>query len=111
MRRPPELVDDMDPVEPVASRDQHLRIARKTHRVAGDRGDDRHAGGGAVFELEFEKRRLASVLGMTPENLSRAFRGLQPYGVIVTGTRVTIDSQPDLERFAAPDPLIDDPST
>ena len=35
----------------------------------------------------------------------------QPYGVIVTGTRVTIDSQPDLERFAAPDPLIDDPST
>lgn len=68
----------------------------------------RNAGGGAVFELDFEKRRLASVLGMTPENLSRAFRGLQPYGVIVDGTRITIGNQADLEHFARPNPLIDD---
>jgi CRP/FNR family transcriptional activator FtrB len=68
----------------------------------------RRAGGGAAFELDFEKRRLASVLGMTPENLSRAFKGLQPYGVTVTGTRITIDNQADLERFARPNPLIDD---
>ena len=27
-------------------------------------------------------------LGMTPENLSRAFKGLQPYGVTVEGTRI-----------------------
>ncbi len=71
----------------------------------------RHAGGGAAFELDFEKRRLASVLGMTPENLSRAFKGLQPYGVTVTGTRISIDNQADLERFAKPNPLIDDFST
>lgn len=66
------------------------------------------AGGGVAFDLEFEKRRLASVLGMTPENLSRAFKGLQPYGVNVDGTRVTISDQADLEKFAKPSVLIDD---
>ncbi len=71
----------------------------------------RNAGGGAAFELNYEKRRLASVLGMTPENLSRAFKGLQPYGVTVTGTRISIDNQADLVRFAKPNPLIDDFST
>ncbi|KJS20601.1 MAG: transcriptional regulator [Hoeflea sp. BRH_c9] len=71
----------------------------------------RRAGGGTVFDLEFEKRRLASVLGMTPENLSRAFKGLQPYGVTVSGTRITIGDQADLEKFAKPSPLIDDFST
>lgn len=68
----------------------------------------KHAGGGAAFELDFEKRRLASVLGMTAENLSRAFKGLQPYGVTVNGTRITIGNQGDLEHFAKPNPLIDD---
>lgn len=68
----------------------------------------RHAGGGGMFDLAYEKRRLASVLGMTPENLSRAFKGLQPYGVGVTGNRVSINDQADLERFAKPNPLIDD---
>jgi CRP/FNR family transcriptional activator FtrB len=71
----------------------------------------KRAGGGSVVELDFEKRRLASVLGMTPENLSRAFKGLQPYGVTVEGTRISIDDQADLERFAKPNPLIDDHST
>ncbi|MCD1645354.1 cyclic nucleotide-binding domain-containing protein [Aurantimonas coralicida] len=71
----------------------------------------RRAGGGAAFELDFEKRRLASVLGMTPENLSRAFKGLQPYGVKVNGTCITIADQADLQQFAKPNPLIDDVST
>lgn len=71
----------------------------------------RRAGGGPCFELDFEKRRLASVLGMTAENLSRAFKGLQPYGVTVDGTRVTIGNQSDIERFAKPNPLIDDVET
>jgi CRP/FNR family transcriptional activator FtrB len=68
----------------------------------------KRVGGNAAFDLEFEKRRLASVLGMTPENLSRAFKGLQPYGVSVEGTRIIISHQSDLERFAKPNPLIDD---
>jgi CRP/FNR family transcriptional activator FtrB len=71
----------------------------------------KRAGGQAAFDLDFEKRRLASVLGMTPENLSRAFKGLMPYGVAVEGMRITIKDQRDLERFAKPNPLIDDFST
>jgi len=71
----------------------------------------KRAGGGAEFNLQLEKRRLASFLGMTPENLSRAIKGLQPYGVSVNGNKVTIMDQDDLERFAKPSPLIDDYST
>ena len=71
----------------------------------------RYAGGGDEFDLPIEKRRLASMLGMTPENLSRAFKSLQSYGVSVNGNHVTISDQKDLERFAKPSPLIDDFST
>lgn len=71
----------------------------------------RRADGSAAFDLTFEKRRLASVLGMTPENLSRAIKGLRPYGVTISGTRVTVTDQADLDRFAKPNPLIDDFST
>jgi CRP/FNR family transcriptional activator FtrB len=67
--------------------------------------------GAAEFDLHTEKRRLASFLGMTPENLSRAFKGLQPYGVTMNGSRVTISDQDDFVRFARPSPLIDDHST
>mgnify|MGYP000238381027 CR=1 FL=1 len=64
-------------------------------------------GGAPVFTLDTEKRRVASVLGMTSENLSRAFKGLRPYGVCVTGRQITITNQQDLEGFAKPNPLID----
>ena len=69
------------------------------------------AGGGPTFELAMEKRRLASLLGMTPENLSRAFKALQPYGVQVNGNDITISDRQDLEKFAKPSPLIDDHRT
>lgn len=69
------------------------------------------ADGAVAFDLAYEKRRLASYLGMTPENLSRAFRGLQSYGVEVDGTRIAITERDKLERFAKPDPLIDDRTT
>ncbi len=69
------------------------------------------AGGASEFDLTIEKRRLASFLGMTPENLSRAFKSLQAYGVTIDGTHVSITDQQDLERFAKPSPLIDDYST
>ncbi len=70
----------------------------------------RRTGGTAAFSLDYEKRRLASVLGMTPENLSRAFKGLEPFGLQIEGTRVTITDQAEFERFAKPNPLIDDAS-
>ncbi len=71
----------------------------------------RHQGysrGGGSFELPIEKRRLASFLGMTPENLSRAFKALQAYGVTVKGNVISINEHADLERFAKPSNLIDD---
>ena len=63
-----------------------------------------------AFDLPIEKRRLASYLGMTPENLSRAIKSLHPYGVTVTGQHVSIPDDRDLRRLARPTPLIDDPS-
>ena len=63
------------------------------------------------FTLDTEKRRLAAFLGMSAENLSRAFKSLQPYGVSIDGTRVTIHDPEDLRNFAKPSPLIDDYTT
>lgn len=73
--------------------------------------EQRRAGAAPAFDLPFDKRRLASLLGMTPENLSRAFKSLQAYGVATDGGRIAIGDQADLERFAKPNPLIDDRST
>ncbi|MFK7793566.1 MAG: helix-turn-helix domain-containing protein [Devosiaceae bacterium] len=64
--------------------------------------------GSNIVELSMEKRRLASFLGMTPENLSRAFKTLQGYGVEVDGSKVTIHDLDDLTAFAKPEILIDD---
>lgn len=64
-------------------------------------------GGGATFTLPHEKRVLASLLGMTPENLSRAFATLADYGVETKGAEVTIARPVVLERLAKPTPLID----
>lgn len=62
---------------------------------------------GGVVRLHHEKRVLASLLGMTPENLSRAFAALQQHGVTVEGAVVTLRSIGALEALAKPDPLID----
>ncbi|KPP91388.1 MAG: CRP/FNR family transcriptional regulator, transcriptional activator FtrB [Rhodobacteraceae bacterium HLUCCA08] len=86
-----------------------LKLRTSLERLANYllREQDR-CGGAAGFDLPFGKARLASLLGMTPENLSRAFRNLQAYGVTVNGSRISITDQRDLETFAAPSPLIDD---
>lgn len=64
-------------------------------------------GGGPTLILPHEKRVLASLLGMTPENLSRAFANLADYGVMVNGPEVTIVRPVVLDRLAKPDRLID----
>ena len=69
------------------------------------------ANGALVFDLTIEKRRLASFLGMTPENLSRAIKALRPYGVQIDGAGVTITDMDALQALAKPSPLIDDYST
>ncbi len=65
------------------------------------------SGGGDKVHLPHEKRVLAALLGMTPENLSRAFATLGGYGVEVNGAEVRLGKLRDLERLARPDPLID----
>lgn len=60
------------------------------------------------FELKIEKRKLASYLGMTPENLSRAINTLAPYGVEINGATVIIHDIDDLTAFAKPTAIIDD---
>ncbi|WP_339743743.1 cyclic nucleotide-binding domain-containing protein [uncultured Maricaulis sp.] len=67
------------------------------------------AGGSDTVELQVGKRNLASMLGMTPENLSRAFGALQAHGVSVDGRQITIEDAERLARYAKPTPLIDDP--
>lgn len=64
-------------------------------------------GGAQTFTLPHEKRVLASLLGMTPENLSRAFAALADYGVAVRGPEVSNTRPVVLNRLAKPDPLID----
>lgn len=66
-------------------------------------------GGGSVLRLPLQKRMLASLLGMTPENLSRSFASLAEHGVKVDGPLVTIARPAVLARLAKPDPLIDNP--
>jgi CRP/FNR family transcriptional activator FtrB len=64
-------------------------------------------GGPETFDLPHEKRVVASLLGMTPENLSRALVALGNYGVEVNGRQVTVSRPVALERLAKPDPLVD----
>lgn len=59
------------------------------------------------IDLPIEKRLLASYLGVTPENLSRAFKTLEPYGVRNGRASVFLDSPADLRQIAKPNALID----
>ncbi len=63
------------------------------------------------FKIPVEKRALAHLLGMRPENLSRSFAELAALGVEVQGPTIKIRDLAALTEFAKPDPLIDDPRT
>lgn len=79
------------------------RLANYLLRLETDQGE------AGRLKLPMEKRALASLLGMTPENLSRAFNTLAPYGVEVEGAEVRLKKRKDLEVLAKPSLLIDDP--
>lgn len=68
-------------------------------------------GAGGYADLDIDKSALASLLGMTPESLSRAFGTLRAYGVDVNGARIRLTKLKDLATLAKPTPLLDDPST
>lgn len=57
--------------------------------------------------LPLDKRTLASRLGMTAENLSRAFSTLRGHGLSVQGSRLVILDRERLITFSRPMPLID----
>jgi CRP/FNR family transcriptional regulator, transcriptional activator FtrB len=73
--------------------------------------EDITSGGGGQFEIPFDKRTLASRLGMTPENLSRNFATLLSHGVEVQGRLIRIVDAEKLTNLARPDPLIDTPES
>ncbi len=78
------------------------RLANRLIRYNKDQG------GTGTLELPYDKRTLASLLAMTPENLSRAFNTLKPYGVEVDGPFVKLTDMKSLEVLAKPNALIDE---
>lgn len=67
-------------------------------------------GNRASVELKFNKRILASRLGMAPENLSRNLALLERYGVRNAGRDIMVDDFRLLLEFAKPNPSIDGPA-
>jgi len=95
----------------VVKNTKDLKLRTSLERLANYLLRQQERTGSLEFDLTMEKRRLASFLGMTPENLSRAFKGLEPYGVIVAQNHIQITDLQDLTRYAKPNPLIDDYSS
>lgn len=92
----------------VVKNTKDLKLRTSLERLANYLLRQKERAGSLEFDLTMEKRRLASFLGMTPENLSRAFKGLEPYGVKVAQNHIVITDLEDLTRYAKPNPLIDD---
>ncbi len=64
-------------------------------------------GGNGTLSLPVDKKTLASMLGITPEHLSRAFSTLRRNGVDVDGPEIKIESSENLIEIARFAPLID----
>lgn len=58
--------------------------------------------------MTFDKRTLASHLGMRPEILSRNLAMLSKHGVKSSGRDIMIEDLPALQEFAKPTALIDE---
>jgi CRP/FNR family transcriptional regulator, transcriptional activator FtrB len=68
---------------------------------------DRAQGGRGRVKLPFDKRTLASQLGMTAENLSRSFASLKKHGVTTRGRDILITNRKSLRGLSRPRQLID----
>ncbi|MFZ5693932.1 MAG: cyclic nucleotide-binding domain-containing protein [Pseudomonadota bacterium] len=68
---------------------------------------DAQQGGSGHVVFDYDKRTLASELGMTPENLSRSFSQLRKHGIRNAPGCVVIENRAALEQFCHPSPLID----
>jgi CRP/FNR family transcriptional regulator, transcriptional activator FtrB len=63
----------------------------------------------ANIVIPFDRGTLASHIGTTRENLSRNLALLTEHGVRIRGREIVIDRKQQLEAFARPQRLIDDP--
>lgn len=72
---------------------------------------DRDLGSHGAFDLPYDKKILASRLGMAPEVLSRSFATLAEFDVHVAGRHVKLRDRSALTKLANPSPTIDDPTT
>ncbi|MES2711711.1 MAG: cyclic nucleotide-binding domain-containing protein [Pseudomonadota bacterium] len=68
---------------------------------------DAETGSTGRFTFPFDKKVLASRLGMAPEVLSRSFGALTAYHVVVQGPSVTIRDPAALRKLAQPCATID----
>lgn len=96
----------------VVKEHKNLKLRTAVERLANrllKYHDDQGANG--FVDLPHDKRTLAALLSMTPENLSRAFGTLKPYGVEVDGTRISLTDLEGLKTLAKPNILIDDRKT
>jgi CRP/FNR family transcriptional activator FtrB len=84
------------------------KLRTSTERLANwIRDTERMQGGRGFIELEFEKKTLASLLGMTPANLSRELSFLSRHGIRTRGRQIVIKDRHALAGYARPTPLID----
>lgn len=85
-----------------------MKLRQSTERLGNFLLLESHKRDGAMnLQLRGEKKLLASLLGMTPENLSRALSALAKHGVSVAGGNITITDYDALVTFARPDPFLD----
>ncbi len=68
---------------------------------------DAQQGGTGLVAINYDKRTLASLLGMTPENLSRSFSNLSKHGIRSGNRGVVIEDRSALIEYSCPTPLID----
>jgi CRP/FNR family transcriptional activator FtrB len=86
-------------------KNQKLRSC--TERLAGWLVAESARQSAASFTIPFEKRVLAALLGMSPENLSRGFNSLAAHGATIKGNVVELESIEAIEGFAQPTTAID----
>lgn len=89
---------------------KNLKLRNTRERIAAYLlRQSRLLGNAPGFILPIEKRLLASYMGMTPENLSRALKSLAEDGCKVDGQRIIITDRAKFETLAALSPWLDGP--
>ena len=84
-------------VEQLKSTSGHERVARYLLTLSQSQADP------SDMKLPYDKQTLASLLGIKPETLSRAFNRLKDHGVHVDGPRIRIKNRSALRQFLSRD--------